>query len=658
MKLTRNFYIELEKDPLSRIKYLNNIELERLYKRLNESFHEKGINLISDDSYDKIKEYIDENELFDTSKVGAPIKKTDAVKLPYWMGSMNKLKPENEKELSKWNDRYGGQKIISDKLDGVSGMYMLKENGDEKLYTRGDGSKGRDISHLITRINGLKDLKKKDGGNTLVVRGEMVISRNNFLQLIDTKQLPVDSNPRNTVAGLVNAKTKNVDLLKYIDFITYELIIPDNMLPSEQISYLQENKFKVVNNKEYEEKDINVSKLSEILKSRRKESDYEIDGIIVTSDRKESKNESGNPDYAFAFKLPTNEIEVKVKNVIWELSKDKYLKPVIVIEEVYLSGAKIRKTTGFNAKYILDNMIGKDSIVNITRSGEVIPYIKNIIKRSEKALLPECEYVWSKNKVDIIIVNKDEVSLKMIELKQLQSVVSTLNIEGLRDSTIEKLYNNDIKTIRQLFDDNLVTILRDLLKDGKLPGMGYKQIVKITESINNKKDTLVCIDLMVASNMFGRGISRKTLEMILEIYPELLIKKPSIDDLKKIKGIGEITAKQINNSIDKFNEYVLNNDLLKYCDKPQHYSYEELKKEKKILSNKKILFSGSKDKELIKIIKEEGGNIVNNISKELDYLIMDNPDQETEKKKKAIKNGMIVGENILTSDQFKTKYFS
>ena len=422
---------------------------------------------------------------------------------------------------------------------------------------------------------------------------------------------------------------------------------------SDQLKYLSNNKYNVVTNQTVDE--VTIENLSEILKTRRNKSDYDMDGIIVTSNTIEQKNKSGNPEYAFAFKLPTNEIDVVVKDVIWDISKDRYLKPVILFDEVYLSGAKIRKTTGFNAKYIVDNMIGKQSIVTITRSGEVIPYITKIKKQSDVPHLPQHEYEWTKNKVDIVMVDNED-TYQMIKRKQFQSTVSSLKIKGFSDSTVEKLFKTGMDSLKDLLNEDLLKELRDLLKDGKLVGMGYKQIGNIYESIKDRKKTLTCIDLMVASNIFGRGISYKTLELVVSTYPKMLTIKPSLDELTYVNGVGNKTAKQIDQAIEKFNDYVIKNELIKYCIKEDEKEHSEKKQTIGKLSGVVVLFTGSKDKKLIEEIKKADGVIVGSMSKNIHYLIIDDINQETDKKKKAQQYGMKIGKNILTSYEFATKF--
>lgn len=67
-------------------------------------------------------------------------------------------------------------------------------------------------------------------------------------------------------------------------------------------------------------------------------------------------------------------------DIEWNISKDGYIKPTIILEPTNIGDVEISRTTGFNAKYIYDNNIGKGTIVKLIRSGDVIPHIVEIIK--------------------------------------------------------------------------------------------------------------------------------------------------------------------------------------------------------------------------------------------------------------------------------------
>ena len=130
------------------------------------------------------------------------------------MGSMDKIKPDGE-SIPKWLKTYDNSYVISDKLDGTSALLVYK-NKIKKLYTRGDGRQGTDISSMLSFINFIPDLK-----NDIVVRGELLISKNNF-----KRQGKNYVNSRAMVNGLVNKKQISSDEIKLIDFIAYELVDP------------------------------------------------------------------------------------------------------------------------------------------------------------------------------------------------------------------------------------------------------------------------------------------------------------------------------------------------------------------------------------------------------------------------------------------------
>ena len=120
---------------------------------------------------------------------------------------------------------------MSCKLDGVSGLYTFNQ-GLTKLFTRGNGTVGQDISHLIPYLKLPSNLDlpfSKD----LAIRGEFIMSKHTFL----TKYAAKFANIRNMVAGIINSKTIT-DAVLDLEFVAYELIEPV-LKPSDQISFLK-----------------------------------------------------------------------------------------------------------------------------------------------------------------------------------------------------------------------------------------------------------------------------------------------------------------------------------------------------------------------------------------------------------------------------------
>ena len=175
------------------LEQLNEKQLGDIIRIANSKYYNQTP-IMTDNQYDIIKEFI-EHKFPDNAivtEIGAEVER-NKVKLPYEMGSMDKIKPDTG-ALSLWMSKYKGPYVLSCKLDGVSGLYTT-EGTKPKLYTRGNGKVGQDISHLIPFLR----LPKTKG---VVIRGEFIIPKKVF----DEKYGTIFANPRNMVAGIINHK--------------------------------------------------------------------------------------------------------------------------------------------------------------------------------------------------------------------------------------------------------------------------------------------------------------------------------------------------------------------------------------------------------------------------------------------------------------------
>ena len=109
--------------------------------------------------------------------------------------------------------------------------------------------------------------------------------------------------------------------------------------------------------------------------------------------------------------------ESKVVDVLWSPSKDGYLKPRVQIEPIKLGGVTIEYATGFNGAFIKDNNIGVGTVVEIIRSGDVIPYIRKVVVPAEEAKMPSVPYKWNDTHVDIML--EDALSDETVKEKNI-----------------------------------------------------------------------------------------------------------------------------------------------------------------------------------------------------------------------------------------------
>lgn len=570
--------------------------------------------IVSDAEYDFLREKYEE-KYGKWEHIGAVVTHKKTVQLPKYLGSMDKYKMNNEKEIGKFSEKYPGKYLVEEKLDGVSGLLVYTPK-NIKLYTRGNGYLGVDISNLIKYLK-VPELKVKE---TLYIRGEIIIPRDVFQE----KFSHTFKNARNLVSGIVNSKRVNVKNASAMDFVCYD-VIDSNMTPSQQMDFLKKHSFYTV--KYFIIEEISPGILNNHLEKMKGNSKYEIDGIIIISDDIHPRETSGNPKHAFAFKNNIMYVQTTVKNVLWNPSKHSVLKPQVEIEPVDIGGTTVTFATGHNAKYIVNNKIGPGSIIEITRSGDVIPFITNVIKPG-KIVYPNEKYEWNPTKVDFVLL---EDNPKVIS-KQILYFCQTMNFKGIGEATTDKLVEHKIENISKL--------LKCLVSDFEHFGFGKVESQNIYNSIH---DNIVDVDLallMGASGCFGFGLGRRKIQTILDVHEDILTKKQTVENISKIFGWTDKSASQFLEGLENFKKFLKEN---------RDITYKVLSKKKS--GGKKIVFSGFRDKDLQLKAEQKGYEIIGNISSKVDMLVVKDINGTSGKIKKAEKLGI----EIISRDDFEKK---
>ena len=638
----------LKLSSLSKLKFDQSLKkitinsLKEIKSYLDDKYYNTGEKTeFTDQQYDILKDYIIKNDKDYENIIGSKIREdNNRVTLPLYLGSLDKIKLEESNKLENWLEKNKSEEyIISDKLDGVSALFVSNE-GNAKLYTRGDGIIGADITHLIKYIIDIPKKLKED----IAIRGELIIKKKVF----ENKYSDKFANARNMVSGLVNSKSLR-EGVKDINFIGYEIIdikknieLKTQIKPLEQFKKIKELGFTNVRNEKINNIEIDI--LSEILLKNLSKNEYEIDGIIIQPNEEYIRNIKDNPKYQFAFKmtLDSNLIEAEVEEVEWNISKHKIIKPRIRIKPVNLNGVKITYATGFNAKYIFTNSIGVGSIVKITRSGDVIPFIVEVIKCSDKADMPLIEYTWGENKVDIIV--NDDID-NISDIKMISSFFQNMDIKCISEATVERIYNHGLTSLKKIFEASQ--------KDfEKIDRFGPKLAEKIYNNIHNGlKD--VSMDILLGSScVFGYGMGKRKLKVLMDEIPDLfniykkLTQEELLNKLNKVEGFSNITSQKILDNIEKADKFL--KDIDKFV------TYKNIKTDSMItdnkLKNKTYLFSGFRDKELEAKIISNGGKIVTSISKNLSFLIIK---EYLEKDSLKIQKAKELNIPILIKDEFK-----
>ena len=596
--------------------------LQNMIAFCEDLYHNGYESPLNDHQYDALREYYQTKYPEETLVIGADVKK-DKIKLPYPMASMDKIKLDT-KALGNWMKQYHGPYQLSCKLDGVSALFY-NEGSTPKLYTRGNGIEGQDISHLIPYLR--LPLKTKCS-----LRGELIISKDVF-----QKKYSQDSaNARNLVSGWVNRKIASPELWSDLSFVVYEMVYPQTN-PLHQTTLLK--KMNVTCVETFQTKGLDNTILSKLLVDMRNKYQYEIDGIIVREDKYVAPSAT-NPKNAFAFKmiLADQMVETTVLGIEWNASKSGYLKPTIQVNPVSIGGVSIQRATGFNGKFIQENGIGPGAVVLLIRSGDVIPHV-NKVMHSVEPQMPNVAYEWTTSGVDIVL--KDASNDKQVIAKQLLSFFQGMEVEGIGPGTITKFIDKDYDTI-----DKILRMTQDDIQ--QLDGFQEKSAAKIYNNLHDKIKSVSLAKLLGISNLFGRGFGEKRIQSILDVYPTIFetieSKATLLEKITTIAGFSNKTATAFVNNIHRVQGFL---DSL-----GRSYSESSATTSKQIythaLSGKKVAFSGVRDKSLVEKMSEFGIHIVEQVTKQTSLLIVKDKNDITSKIEKANKFNI----PIVTIDEF------
>lgn len=608
--------------------------------RLASKHYYNATPILSDAAFDELKDFIASRwpNAAVLSEIGAPPPASrNRVKLPHFMGSMDKIK--DDVGLSKWSAKYTAPYVVSAKLDGVSGMIDFDR---KKMYTRGDGSIGQDVSPLLSLVN----IGTPTNTSGLCVRGEFIMKPVTF----ERKYKPLGaSNPRNFVSGVVNSKTMEPEKCADVDFICYEVLSPTGLTQSEQLDLLASRGLNVVyNNTSIVRSQLTAEFLTNMLLTWREcVVEYEIDGIIITCDAVAFPHKSGgNPEHSFAFKTASGgqEAEVRVVDVIWTPSQDGYLKPRVRIEPTSIGGVVVEYATGFNGAFIRDSGIGPDAVVRLIRSGDVIPYITETIMPVAPKMPDDVEYVWTPTGVDLVLVNPENCDV--VREKNITGFFTSLGVDGLSAGNVKRLITAGYDSIKKILDMTPGDFL-------KVDGFKDKMAAKLHTNIREKFKSATLQQILVGSNLIGRGFGEKKIAKIFQEYPNVLEER-NVAKLAAIPGFSQKTAAEFVQNVPRFMAFL-----------------EEIGWEGGMagvvtqtpvvvggmagqpLAGKSVVLTGFRDRELEAAIVSMGGNVAGAVSKNTFALIVKyKEDCSSSKYTTAIKLGI----PIYDVSEFREKF--
>lgn len=616
-----------------------------------------------DDLLDKLAIIDQENEFL--KQIGYSIPDVGRKqKLPVQMLSADKTKTLDD--VRRWMSRNNIPPdvfvILTPKLDGISLLVsetILPEQEYKLAWTRGDGAEGQMSDVHFAAIEA-----KDNVANSFYSRGEALISKMNWKKHFEGRINPHNNKPylnsRNTVAGMFNAEVPRMELM-YVDFIRFGMNNFDGTIldKSKQLELVNQLNPVPIPTRSVKLRDLNENLLNSLFEKWSIE--YDIDGIIIDIDNADLRKHLGThvsgkyPSYMIAYKSDNEEVkETVVKDVILQISKTGLAKPVVLVEPVELDGATVRRATGNNMKFIIDNKIAAGATIKLKRSGFVVPKIIEIVTTGDATTItgkpcPICnsELVWGEpnDSGEITDMECSNPDCDGRQYKRLLSFFKTLDVENVGPGVIEIIYSAGYTRVGDVIE---------LTEDGfeKLEGFGKRKAEIVYNAIAAKLVNIPISKIQHASGYFS-GLGSRKLKIVNDWIRESNKNFINRAEILQLDGFAAKSADVYLNGIPTFWEWIQHIGLNENIDLNDGI----IKKEKimeNTLNGKACVFTGFRDADMEDEIIDHGGCMKSGISKNADILVMKVKGSGTSKERKAQDLGL----EITDINEFKEKYLT
>lgn len=549
------------------------------------------------------------------------------------------------------------------KIDGVSVSLRYVDGRFVQGLSRGDGTRGDDISENLKRVRSIPLRLRKPV--TVEVRGEVYMPTEVFEKLNEERQKrgePLFANPRNAAAGTLRQLDTKITAERHLDSFIYYVLKPEQYGLKTQwdaLNWLRELGFKVNPHSRL------CSSIDEVIDywkewtRKKQELGYWVDGVVVKVNDFELQRTLGTtakaPRWAIAFKFPSEHARTRIVNVTVQVGRTGTLTPVAELEPVQLAGTIVKRASLHNFEYIKEKDIRIGDWVYIEKAGGIIPQVVSVIESlrtgNEIPVEPPAQCPVCGGKVGKVEIG--EVALKCLnphcpaKLKRsLETLASrnALDIKGLGEKLIDKLVDSGlVKDIADLF------YLTPFELSQLGPGIGQKTIANLLNEIDKARKaplhrwiTALGIPL----------VGEKTAYVLAQNFRSLKkLAQASVDQLTQIPGIGEEIAR----SIVEYFRNEKTKEILEKLEKAGVRLEEAASVEvSNVLKGLTFAVTGSLKNftrnEIEEFIVAHGGKVTDSVSKKTDYLIVgENPGSKLLKAQQ-------LGVKILSEEEFLQKF--
>ena len=628
-------------------------ELRRAIERFNRAYYVDGEPEVSDETWDRLfarLETIEERfeDLRDpaspTRRVGvSPVDELEDAEHTAPMLSLNAVLEEAEarshfEALAEAAPTEDPVAIAEPKIDGLSLEAVYEDGVLVRAATRGDGRVGDDVTANARTIRSLP-LRLADGApGRLAVRGEVVLRRDEFVDLNAARVERGDepfANPRNAAAGAIRQLDSRAVASVPLDIICYDILVIEGAAVQPE-THAEELDLLADLGLPLSELNREIGSFDELEEYRarlvddRDDLPIELDGVVVKLNDLAVRDELGvrdrSPRWAFAWKFPPRRERTRVRDIAVTVGRTGKLTPVALLDPVEIGGVTVSRVSLHNADEVERLDVRPGDLIRVERAGDVIPHAVERIgergrERGEPFSMPDrCPACGTG------VVRDGAYHRCPNGLACPAQLAASLEHYGSREALdIEHLGE---KTAKLLVCEELVGDLADLYElsvdaVASLEGFAERSARQLVDAIDASREPAFDRFLYALGIPgVGRHLARV---LALEFGDLETLRSVDSDRLRAVSEVGEETARSIAGFFSDERTREVIDRLLEVGVSPKANGHRT-----STLDGLKIVVTGSLERysrdEAKAEIERRGGRATSSVSGETDYLVVgENP---------------------------------
>jgi DNA ligase (NAD+) len=444
------------------------------------------------------------------------------------------------------------------KIDGLAVSLIYEDGVFVRGATRGDGRVGEDVTENLRTVKNLPLRLKKNVPGRMEVRGEVLITREQFAELNRLREENGESlfaNPRNAAAGSLRQLNSEVAASRGLSVFLYYLVDAEQRgikRQSETLRWLAEQGLPTQKAWAFCPVLEDVETFIEIWREGRFDLNYVTDGVVVKLDDIALWNRAGAtshaPRWAVAFKYPPEEVFTRVLSIDISVGRTGALTPVANLEPVQVGGTTVQRAGLHNEDEVRRRDIRVGDRVKVHKAGEIIPEIVDVDREARTGsevpfVMPEnCPVCGSPvvrlpGEVAVRCPNRASCPAQLKEGLRYFASRGGMDIRGLGDRLAEQLTEKglvrDLADIYGLTEEDLANLDR----------MGEKSAQNLIAAIEaSKKRPLSAL----IAGLGIRFVGDRVADILAEHFGSMeSLQSVSEDDLAQVDGIGPVIASSV-----------------------------------------------------------------------------------------------------------------